>query len=138
MAISENLGNRILDAILSNKPFEPILNVHLSLHLADAGITGANEITPDFWPSYRRIDLSVGNSINRGFARAVDKTAYNLGDLLYPIFDGTTPLVLNNFGLWDAEKNGNFMWGGALVAPIMLQPQDQCVVFAEQIILKME
>lgn len=138
MAISENLGNRILDAIVGGKPFEPILNVYLSLHLADTGITGANEITPDFWPSYLRIYLSFGNSVNHGFTRSVDKTVYNRGELLYPVFDGASPIIINNFGLWDAEKHGTFMWGGSLVSPITLHPQDQCVIFAEQVILKVE
>lgn len=138
MAISENLGNSMIDAILCAKPMQTGLNIYLSLHLADTGSTGKNEITPDYWPSYRRIDVSYGNTINRGFARAIDKTSLNLGKILWPVFDGSLPIIANNVGIWDAEKNGNFLLGGSLVSPIRLQPQDQCVMFAEQAILGLE
>ncbi|WP_278955181.1 phage tail fiber protein [Bartonella apis] len=135
MTISERLGNNIINYVLRSEVPEKINKIFVSLHTADPGATGKNEITAEQWPSYTRIDVST-NGDQQGFSRAVSKTASNNLKILWPPLDGQSHVIASHFGLWDGEHN--FLYGAAFVAPKKIYPKDQCIIFADQLVFTLE
>ncbi len=77
----------------------------VSLHSADPGLTGANELTGN---AYARVNASVA------FGAAVLGVVAN--DVA-PEFPAATPAgwsAATHFGIWDAATVGNFLYGGNL------------------------
>lgn len=135
MTISERLGNNIIDYVLRAEVPAKISKIFVSLHTADPGTTGKNEITTEQWPSYTRIDVSTDGE-QQGFSRAVSKTASNSIKMLWPPLDGHNPVIASHFGIWDGEHN--FLYGAAFVAPKKIYPKDQCIIFADQLVFTLE
>lgn len=135
MTISERLGNNIINYVLRSEVLPKISKIFVSLHTADPGATGKNEITAEQWPSYTRIDVST-NGDQQGFSRAVSKSAANNIKMLWPPLDGQAPVITSHFGLWDGEHN--FLYGAAFVAPKKIYPKDQCIIYADQLVFTLE
>ena len=101
MSISDYLENKILDKVLSNTDFT-VTTVYVSLHTADPGETGGNEVSGG---SYARQSAAFGS--------ASAGTASNSATLSFTDMPAAT---ITHVGLWDASTAGNFLWGGALTA----------------------
>lgn len=100
MSISNYLEDKILDKLLTNTDFT-VTTVYVSLHDADPGETGANEVAGG---SYAR---QTGTFSGSG------GTFDNTADI---DFTSMPAVTVTHVGLWDASSGGNFLWGGALSA----------------------
>jgi hypothetical protein len=102
MSISDYYENKILDHMLRGTAFTPPSTVYVSLHTADPGETGANELTGG---GYSRKPVTF-NAPSGG-------SMTNSADIDFPNMPAAT---ITHVGLWDAASAGNFLWGGALTA----------------------
>lgn len=98
MALSTYIGNKIIDAIVNATTLTGITTPYVSLHTADPGLTGANEVSGG---SYVRKSAS--------FEAAASKASQT--DALIE-FANMPSCTVTHIGLWDAASNGNFLWGG--------------------------
>lgn len=101
MSISNYLEQAILNAVFNNTSLA-IATPFVSLHTADPGETGANEVTGG---SYARQSGSFGAA--SGGAISSDAGVS---------FTGMPAATITHVGVWDASTAGNFLWGGALAA----------------------
>jgi hypothetical protein len=99
MALSTYLGNKILDCIGNATNFTAPSTAYVSLHTGDPGLVGSSECTGG---SYIRkaVSFTAAN------AKAMDNDAA-------VEFAGMPAATVTYIGLWDAEANGNFLWGGS-------------------------
>ncbi|GII84594.1 hypothetical protein Ssi03_25840 [Sphaerisporangium siamense] len=95
MALSPAGKNIALDALGAAADF-------VSLHTADPGTTGANEVTGG---SYAR-QTKTWNAASGG----------NLDDSNAPSFNIPASTTISHFGLWTEATGGTFLGGGALSA----------------------
>lgn len=105
MSISNQWEIEILDHIFNNAAAPAVVTPYISLHTADPGETGANEVAGG---SYARQAGSFGNAA----AGAVTTTATI-------DFTGMPSATLTHVGVWSsstATASANFIWGGALTA----------------------
>lgn len=105
MSISNQWENEILDHIFNNSAAPAVTTPWVSLHTADCGETGANEVTGG---SYARQSAGFGAAA----AGAVANTA-NID------FTGMPAVTVTHAGIWSsstATASANFIWGGALTA----------------------
>lgn len=103
MSISNTWENEILDHIFNNAAAPAVATPYISLHDADPGETGANEVTGG---SYARQSGAFGNAT----AGAVSNTATI-------DFTGMPAATVTHVGVWSsstATASANFVWGGAL------------------------
>jgi hypothetical protein len=91
------LRNTIIDHLLRNQAYTPPATVYVSLHTADPGLTGANEVTGG---SYARQALTL----SAGSAGSTSNT-----NLLQ--FNSMPATTVRGIGLWDASSGGNFLGG---------------------------
>lgn len=115
MPKSTYFRNAVLN-YLGGTTITPPANVHMSLHSADPGLTGANELPTTSWTDYARLSItnnatnfpaaSAGSKSWPGVALTFDASA---------TVTGTAP-VATHWGLWDASSGGNFIRGGALAS----------------------
>ena len=94
MSVSTYMKNAVLDA------FFGVGTVTMSLHTADPGVSGANEVTGG---SYARQTLVYGS--------AASGAIKNLETVTFPNLPAGT---VTHAGFW---KNGQFCQGAALTAP---------------------
>lgn len=80
-----------------------------SLHTADPGLTGANEVnTTTDDTAYTRITAAFDDT-------AVDGQAKNTGTVTFPAAAAVAAsYTVTHFGVWDAATAGNFLGGGQL------------------------
>lgn len=102
MPISTYLGNAFLDHVLRNTAYTSPTTVYLSLHDADPGLTGADEITGG---SYARQACAFDAASSKATQNAAAES-----------FTGMPAVTVTHVGIWDASTAGNFLWGGALAA----------------------
>ena len=93
-------ANAILDKILRNTDFTPPAALFMSLHTADPGETGANEVAGG---SYARQSIA--------FAAAAAKHADNSGIIS---FAGMPACTVTHIGLWTLASGGVFWWAGTM------------------------
>jgi hypothetical protein len=104
MSISDYYENKILDHMLRGTAFTPPTAVYVSLHSADPGETGANEISGG---GYARKQVtfnapSGGSMTNSNLLR----------------WDNMPAVTVTHVALWDAPTAGNCLWTGALTASV--------------------
>jgi hypothetical protein len=133
MPVSTYSGNLLLDLLLRGQAPTVPVSVWLSLHTADPGNTGDNEVDTAAWPSYARQEPAQGGAIGTGFTAAANKHSENENEILFPGQDGAGDVTVTHFGLWDAETNGNLLFYGALNAARQLFPTDEIVVKATEL-----
>jgi hypothetical protein len=107
MSISNYLEAKILDAVFNNVSLA-VAQAYASLHSADPGETGASEI---------------GGTTRQvaSFGAAVGGAISNDAQLAWASMPACT---VTHIGLWDNVSTGNFLWGGALVAPKTINAGD--------------
>jgi len=104
MSISDYYENKILDHMLRGTAFSPPTAVYVSLHSADPGETGANEISGG---GYARKQVTF-NAPSGG--------AMSNSNLLR--WDNMPAVTVTHVALWDAPTAGNCLWTGALTASV--------------------
>jgi len=80
---------------------------YVSLHTADPGLTGANEVTGD---AYVRIAGTFGAPTDGSTGRKIANSAA----VTFPEIDSTGNRTVSHFCIWDAETGGNPRYNGAL------------------------
>lgn len=128
-------GNKIIDLLVRGVAFTAPDRVYLSLHTGDPGLTGTNEVTLAAWPAYSRLDCAAGGAIATGFAAAAAKETKNAKQLLFPAQDGSNPITVSHWAIWDAATGGNCLWTGALEFSKTLDPTDEVVVHINELTL---
>ena len=104
MSISDYYENKILDHMLRGTAFSPPTAVYVSLHSADPGETGANEISGG---GYARQQVtfnapSGGSMTNSNLLR----------------WNNMPAVTVTHVALWDAPTAGNCLWTGALTTSV--------------------
>ena len=141
MPVSNAVGNAILNCYLRGVNITAPTGVWISLHDADPGITGANEVSTGDWPSYARLHASQGGAVATGFDAAALKETRNALELLFAAHDGTANVTVTHVGFWDHPTAGNFIIPGQLVDqdddPITktFSPSDEPVIHADEILV---
>ncbi len=126
-------GNKTLDFWLRGVAMTAPSRVWISLHTADPGPTGANEVAALAWPAYARQDPAGGGAVGTGFGAADDRMIANLLSLNYDAVDGDDPVVVTHYAVWDAATAGNCIDSGALETARTLQPTDEMVLRPGQV-----
>lgn len=127
MPASTTVGNAILNFYLRGVDITPPLRVYVSLHTADPGGAGANEVLVANWPAYVRKDPANGGAIATGFDAAANKATQNALEMLWPANNGAAAVTVTHVGIWDAATGGTFLAGAALLASKTIQVSDECV-----------
>lgn len=100
MAFSTATKNQMLDTLRGISP--TLSATHVSLHTADPGTTGANEV--------------VGGAYARKAVTWNSASGGSLDDSSVAAFDVPASTTITHFGLWTASAAGTFVAGGALSA----------------------
>ena len=96
---------------------------YISLHTADPGPTGGNEVTGS---GYSRVSAA--------FTPSVDGAASNAGEIEFR----RMPTARFSFeGIWDAPVGGNFLWGAWLGETQEVQAGDSFVIDPNSISVKL-
>jgi hypothetical protein len=109
MGMSTYLAGKVIDHILRNQAYTPVATVYLSLHTADPGLTGANEVTGG---SYARQSIAL--------TAASSSHTDNSGLLSFTLMPAVASPGVLFAGLWDAATVGNFFYGGPLTPATQL------------------
>jgi hypothetical protein len=128
MPASTYLGNMTLEAVLRGGAFTIPARVYVSLHTADPGPTGLNEVTLAAWPSYARKDPAGGAAINTGFDPVAAKTTKNAKILNYGGNDGAADVTVTHAAVWDALTGGNMLVYGPCQASKTFSPTDEATI----------
>lgn len=124
MAAGDYSGTKFLDLLLRGVPFTPPTRVWMSLHIGPTGVDGSNEVTPELWPTYTRVDPAAGGAIATGFHAAAGKFTQNTGLIEFLPMDGDASITITHFGIWDAQANGNFLAGDPIDEQIIFLTTD--------------
>ncbi len=99
--MSNYLETALGNAVLRNTTYTSPATVYISLHTADPGETGANEITAG---AYARQTIA--------FDAPTDGVFPNTADVDVPVSTSDHGTI-THFGIWDASTAGNYLTGGA-------------------------
>ena len=103
MPVSEAIGNAVLDYLCRGTPMpSPPTAVHVSLHTADPGATGASEMAGGL---YARSTNAIAS-----FAAASGKANTSNASITVTAAAATA----THWGLWTASSGGSFLVGGTL------------------------
>lgn len=127
-AASNYLENMTVNALLRGAAFTSPTKTYISLHTADPGETGANEITTTDWPSYARQDAAKGGTQASAWTAAADGVSKNALQLTFPVFDGATSKTITHYCVWDAATGGNLLTYSALTTSRVVNIDDVFVV----------
>lgn len=107
--ISTYAANKILDHILGVASWTMPTNVYVSLHTADPGLTGANEVGASWYTTGGR------KQPTSGWNAATTSGATNNGNITFPTVSGSS-VTVTHVGIWDSATvgAGNFLLGIAL------------------------
>lgn len=133
MPASTYAGNAILDCFLRGVAPTVPTGVYVSLHTADPGNTGANEVTLVAWPAYVRKDAADGGALSAAFDAASAKATENAHAYLWPANDGPDPVTVTHFALWTADTAGECLFYGALATSKTLSPTDELVIYPDEL-----
>lgn len=98
MALSTYAANKALDHVLRNTAWTKPTNTYVSLHTADPGLTGANEVSAGW---YARQTASWAVATTSGISTNATLT--------WSAITGSG-VTVTHIGLWDASSAGNFLW----------------------------
>lgn len=118
MSKSNYLEDEILDHVLGGGDFTRPATVYVSLHSADPGETGANELSGD---GYARASIT-NNATN--WPASTGGVKSNGAAITFPAATGTDWDEATHFGIWDASSAGNPLYLGELTLPKTVQVGD--------------
>lgn len=133
MPASTYAGNAFLNQFLRGIAPSTPGAVYVSLHTANPGNAGANEVTLVAWPGYARVNAAGAGALSAAFAAATAKTTTNANDLLWPANDGAAPVTVTHFALWTAATAGECLVYGPLDASKTLNVTDELMVYASKL-----
>lgn len=123
MNLSTYLKNQLRNHLFRTATFAKPTAIHISLHTADPGLTGANEAT---YAGYARVARAP---LDANWSAPADGAVENAADIQFPA-PTTGQQTVTHFGIWDAATLGNF-WGGApLTNPRLLDSANPGPKFA--------
>lgn len=114
----------IINALLRGTAFPLPTGVYVSLHTANPGEAGGNEVSTAAWPSYVRKDAADGGAIDSGWSAPTDGQTKNAKQILYPSMNGAGAVALTHWALYDASTGGNLLAYAPLTTPRTLNPGD--------------
>lgn len=99
--------NNILKAILQGTTMPLPAGTYISLHTADPGATGANEVTVGAWPAYVRRKAEATGLLGTGWTTATTGVSTNTNQMTFPSNNGSGSITITHFAIWDALSSGN-------------------------------
>lgn len=128
MPASTYLGNMVLESVLRGTAFVLPTRVYVSLHTADPGVSGANEVSLAAWPAYARKDPALGAAMNTGFDVVATKSTKNAKVMTWGGNDGAADVTVTHAAVWDALTGGNMLVYGPLTVPKTFAPTDEATI----------
>jgi hypothetical protein len=139
MAASRHTVENILNALMREGSFVAPSELWISLHTADPGETGGNEVDTTDWPSYERRDSLQGDTKDNAWSVPdVDGITFNQKQLIFPVYNGTGSVTITHFGIWGAATGGTFIASGELTTPREIGPSQVFVADFDKLGVKME
>lgn len=126
-AASNYTEKNIIDAMLRGVAFPLPTKTFVSLHTANPGETGGNEVTTAAWPQYVRVEAEQGAAIGTGWSAPADGVSRNAKQLTYPSMNGTADVTVTHFAVYDAVTGGNMLVYAPLQTSRTLKQGDVCV-----------
>lgn len=123
-AASNYTEANVINAVLRGVSFPIPTGVYVSLHTADPGEAGGNEVSTGNWPAYVRKDAAVGGAIASGWDAPTDGVTQNAKQITYPGMNGATNVTVTHWAIYDAASGGNMLAHAALQTSRTLQPGD--------------
>lgn len=128
MPASTYLGNMVLDSVLRGTAFTVPARVWVSLHTADPGVAGANEMSLAAWPNYKRQDPAAAAAMSSGFDVPAAKTTKNAKVMNWGGMDGPADVTVTHAAVWDALTGGNMLVYGPVTDPKTFSPTDEATI----------
>lgn len=124
-AASNYTEQNTINAALRGIAYPLPTGTYVSLHTADPGDDGANEVTLAAWPQYARVKAEgeVG-PIGSGWTAPVDGETKNANQLTYPSMDGAGEVTVTHWAIYDSPVGGNMIAYAALQTPRSLLEGD--------------
>lgn len=116
--------NNILKALLQGTALPLPAGTYVSLHTADPGATGANEVTVGAFPAYVRRKAEGAGAMGTGWTTATVGSSSNTNQLTYPSNNGAGSVTVTHFAIWDALSGGNCINSAALTTSRTLAIND--------------
>lgn len=119
-------------------------NLYISLHSADPGDTGANEVTNVNCPAYVRVAVATATGWTAPTANGTKYEVKNVSGVTSPTSTAAW-IGVAYWGAWDALTAGNFICGGTITdgvgtpVTITLSGANQRITFdANQIVVSLD
>jgi hypothetical protein len=139
MSASRHTIENILNALMRDGTFTAPTELWVSLHTADPGETGSDEVTTVAWPSYERRDSLQGDTKNNAWSEPdVEGKSSNQKQLIFPVFNGPSNVTVTHFGIWNAATAGTFLTAGALLTPREIGTSQVFVADFDKLSVKVE
>lgn len=110
MPLTQTTAQKLINELVRNTEFAQPTALYVSLHSADPGENGANEITG--YNGQRPLIIFLAPSGHQSASQATLD------------FINMPAAVVTHAGLWDAANGGSFWWGGALALQKVLDAGD--------------
>lgn len=117
MPFSTYLANKLLDHTLGTAEYTKPAAVYVSLHTADPGLNGANEISGG---SYVRQPAA--------FDSADGKHAQNTSQISFEGMPEQIDSPITHGAVWDQASGGNFLYGGSLTSQKVVNAGDTFII----------
>ncbi|MND20858.1 hypothetical protein D3C76_48040 [compost metagenome] len=132
-AASDYLENAFYNCLLRGVPLTPPVKVYVALHTSDPGDTGANEVQLTDFPAYARKDAANGGSVESGWTAPTGGSGKNAQQLIFPVYNGSAPITITHYSLWDAATGGNCLVCSQLASNRTLNIGDVFVVDVQKL-----
>jgi len=110
-AASNYTEDNIINAALRGVAYPLPTNTYVSLHTANPGEAGGNEVSLSDWPAYARVEAEQGGSIGSGWSApsAGNGETKNTKQLTYPSKNGDNDVTVTHWAVYDAATGGNMI-----------------------------
>lgn len=132
-AASNYLENELINLICRGIAFAPPAKTYVALHTSNPGDTGANEVSTSVYPAYIRKDAANGGAQADAWTAPSDGVVKNALQLIYPMYDGSGPMTVTHFSVWDAETGGNMLFHAPLSSSRTINNGDVFVADAQKL-----
>lgn len=121
-AASDYLENALIKAVFKGQAYPSPTNTYIALHTANPTDAGLNEVSVTTWPSYMRAQAENGTGTGNGWVEPVNGETKNTHQIAMASYDGTAPLTLSHWSVWDAPYGGNMLVHAPLGVQRTIQP----------------
>lgn len=132
-AASNYLENKLIDHIYRGIAYTAPTKTFIALHTANPGETGVSEVTTAAYPAYARQDAAKGGAQSSAWTAPSDGVSRNALQLIYPMYDGSGPMTVTHFSIWDAQTGGNMLSYAPLSTARTINNGDVFVVDAQKL-----